>query len=164
LKKERRKQDITYFKDFFEPIYQLSSVAVEIAKGPDLYEVCVPFKKFKTKEIPNWWTSYNHVKHQWFDCMKEATLGNTIEALAGLFVLNILHKQNQAYLFEHTNVFTSDFPGAGPLGFYLEKSMIGIPKSWRNFGIRAETPLLTHIFRVDEKVEGGPAYIFDEDE
>jgi len=76
-----------------------------------------------------------------FDCMKEATLGNTIKALAGLFVLNILHKQNQQYLLEHTNVFTSDFPGKIPIGTYLEESMIGIPKS-----------------------EGSPLYIFDENE
>ena len=96
--------------------------------------------------------------------MKEATLGNTIKALAGLFVLNILHKQNQQYLLEHTNVFTSDFPGKIPIGTYLEESMIGIPKSIRNLGIRAETPLFTHVFRLDEKAEGSPLYIFDENE
>lgn len=161
LKKGRRKRDITYFRDFFEPIYQFSSVSVLIAKGPDFYEVCFPFKDFETKKTPNWWNSYNHVKHQWFDCMKEATLENTIDALAGLFVLNILHKQNQKYLLEHTNVFTSDFPGSITIGMYLEDSMIGIPRSVRNLHIRAETPLFTHFLRVEKDIDGTPLMMDD---
>lgn len=165
LKKERRKRDITYFRDFFEPIYQLSSVEVQITHGPDFYEKrSYPFSKFENSGVPNWWTSYNHVKHEWFDRIREATLENTINALTGLFVLNILHKENQQYLIQHTDVISYDYPGKIPLKKYFMESMIGIPKSLSNWGIRAETPLFTHVFRLDEKAEGIPLYIFDEDE
>jgi len=151
LKRSRRRRDITYFRDFFEPIYQLFGVEVQIAYGLTFYErKSVPFKEFKNNESPDWWTSYNHVKHGWFDSIQEATLGNTIKALAGLFVLNILHKENQRYLVRHTNVIQFDSIGKRQMETSLMKSMIGVPKGFSNWRIKAETPLFTHYFRVDE--------------
>lgn len=44
---------------------------------------------------------------------------------------------------------------------YLMESMIGVPKSLRNWEIKAETPLFTHVFRVDENVEGSPLMLSD---
>lgn len=154
LKQRRQKKDINYFREFFEPIYQLSGVEVEIRKGPEIFGKCSPFKEFKNSKIPEWWTSYNHVKHQWFERMNEATLGNSIDALCGLFVLNILHKESQKYLVKHTNVFTSDYPKVFHVSKYLEESMIGVPKSVEGYGVSAETPLFIHFLRVDEDVKG----------
>jgi len=152
--RSRRRHDIKYFKDFFEPIYQLSGVEVQIAHGLTFYErKCSPFKEFKNNEIPEWWTSYNHVKHEWFDRIQEATLENTVKALAGLFILNILHKESQRYLILHTEVI--DFGvrmGKRQMEEYLMKSMIGVPKGFSGWKIKAETPLFTHFFRVDENV------------
>ena len=155
LRSSRRRRDITYFMDFFEPIYLLSGVEVQIAYGLTFYErKSCPFKEFKNKEIPDWWASYNHVKHKWFDCIQEATLENTVKALAGLFVLNILYKENQKYLIRHTDVI--DFGvriGKRQMEKYLMKSMIGVPRGFSGWEIKAETPLFTHRFRVDENVE-----------
>jgi len=165
LKRSRRKRDITYFRDFFEPIYQLSGVEVDIAYGLTFYEKnrC-PFKEFSSNRIPDWWTSYNRVKHEWFDRIKDATLKNTIEALAGLFVLNILHKENQQYLVRHTNVISNHYLDKKQIETSLMESMTGVPWGVSDFIIKAETPLFTHIFRVDENVEGSRPLIFADDE
>ena len=82
-----------HFRDFFEPIFQLSDGKVDVSYGLTEYGVIYPFKKFNTNNIPDWWKSYNHVKHEWFECIDEATLKNNIEALTGLFMLNILYKK-----------------------------------------------------------------------
>lgn len=36
---------------------------------------------------PEWWVSYNNVKHHRLDSYAEANLGNVLQALSGLFVL-----------------------------------------------------------------------------
>jgi hypothetical protein len=82
-----------HFRGFFEPIFQLSDGKVDVSYGLTEYGVIYPFKKFNTNNIPDWWKSYNHVKHEWFECIDEATLKNNIEALTGLFMLNILYKK-----------------------------------------------------------------------
>lgn len=152
LRIRRRRRDINYFRDFFEPIYDLSGVEVEIAYGLTFYDKkCLPFEEFKNDGRPNWWTAYNHVKHKWFDCIQEATLENTIKALAGLFVLNILHIENQQYLVRHTNVISDDFLRKEDIERFLTASMIGIPESASAYKIKAETPLFTHFFRYDKK-------------
>lgn len=89
---KKRKKDITYFRDFFEPIYALSGAEVDIAYGLTFYDTKFrPFEDFGNNQIPVWWTAYNHVKHTWFDCAKEATLECVVGALAGLFILNVLN-------------------------------------------------------------------------
>jgi hypothetical protein len=153
LRTSRRKHDINYFREFFEPIYQLSGVEVEIGYGLTFYETkASPFKEFKSNDIPEWWTAYNHVKHEWFDCIQEATLENTIRALAGLFVLNILHKRSQQYLIRYTNVIYFEFLDKRQTEANMMKSMIGIPKGYSNWKVKAETPLFRHLFRVDKNV------------
>lgn len=158
LKKKRRKKDINYFRDFFEPIYHLSGAEVDVAYGLTFYESGHrPFEAFKNNQIPKWWDAYNHVKHTWFDSMKEATLENVVSALGGLFLLNILHKESQEYLIKYQTVIISDFPEtiSGILKLDLFKnSMIGIPRRWDTYNFIARTPLFTHTYRSDEKDEG----------
>ena len=48
----------------------------------------VPWKEWESQNTPPpWWTSYNRVKHQRNDYYKDANLENTINAVAGLFVM-----------------------------------------------------------------------------
>lgn len=155
LKESGRKQDIKYFRDFFEPIYQLSGVEIDTAYGLTFYgRKCCPFKEFSSKKSPNWWTSYNHVKHEWFDRIEEATLANTIEALAGLFTLNVLHKESQEYLIRHQNVISYDYRkhmSRALIWNYFQASMMGVSKAWTMYNFKAVTPLFIHTFRIDEK-------------
>jgi len=56
----------------------------------------IPWKQWKSKNVPQWWTSYNSVKHQRNKFYKKANLENTINAVAGLFVMVL-------YLYTHNN-------------------------------------------------------------
>jgi hypothetical protein len=157
LKSGDRPRDINYFRDFFDPIYQLSTVEVKTAYGLTFYGTCRPFEGFldpQNDKIPKWWNSYNHVKHGWYENIEEATLKNTVEALAGLFVLNVLHKESQEYLIKYQDVITGEFLDKMPQYMVLEafnRSMIGIPRALNQTCI-ARTPLFMHTFRVDEHV------------
>ncbi|GAI17301.1 unnamed protein product [marine sediment metagenome] len=157
LKNSGRAQDINYFRDFFDSIFQLSNVEVNTSYGLTAYGACRPFMGFldsKNNKISRWWDAYNHVKHGWYVNIKEATLKNTIEALAGLFVLNILHKESQEYLIKYHDVITGEFYGLMPRGIVklFSVSMIGKPRSYRNIMVMAKTPLFMHVFRVDNNV------------
>ena len=91
--KARRKYNIEYAHDAYEPIYKLSAKKV-IAK----LDWCgdreiIPFQGFdKTQSfVPKWWTSYNKSKHNWTKAFGEANLNNALTSLAGAFLLNAIH-------------------------------------------------------------------------
>ena len=154
LKSSRRRRDINYFREFFDPIYNLSNVEVYTAYGLTFYGACHPFAGFldsQNNRIPSWWNAYNHVKHGWYVNIEEATLKNTIEGLAGLFVLNVLHKESQEYLIKYQDVIRGEFLDKMPQSMILKAfnaSMIGIPKNLNQKCV-AVTPLFMHTFRVD---------------
>jgi len=158
LKNSSKRKDIHYFRDFFDPIYRLSDVEVKTAFGLTSYGTCCPYQGFldvQNNKKPKWWDAYNHVKHGWYVNIEEATLKNTIESLAGLFVLNILHKESQEYLIKYQDTITGAFLssiGESQMLRILNASMIGIPKSWRHNIWIAKTPLFMHTFRVDQSV------------
>ena len=151
----RRKRDIRFFRDLFEPMYFLSGVEVSIAYGLTFYEKNFrPFEKFGCNEIPEWWTAYNHVKHTWFDCIEEATLENVVSALAGLFILNVLNTSSRLYLIKHQNVIKWDFMTSIPsetIEDLMKKSKIGIPNNWSEYNFTARTPVFVHVYRSDKK-------------
>lgn len=156
LRGSSRRKDINYFRDFFEPIYELSRAEVDIAYGLTFYDSKYrPFEEFENKKNPTWWDSYNHVKHTWFDCIEEATLENVVGALAGLFILNVLHIESREYLIKYQDVIVCDYKRQTPMSL-LEKvvkaSMIGIPENWGRYNFVARTPLFTHTFRIDKTV------------
>jgi len=45
-----------------------------------------PFENWTGTENPNWWRSYNNVKHQRNNCFQEANLQNTINAVGALLL------------------------------------------------------------------------------
>ena len=51
----------------------------------------VPWESWEEDKNPDWWHSYNHVKHQRNTSFHEATLGNAINALGGLLALNYVY-------------------------------------------------------------------------
>lgn len=154
LKASYRPHDINYFRDFFDAIYQLSDVEVTTAYGLTFYGSCRPFAGFldsKNNKVPSWWDAHNHVKHGWYVNIEEATLKNTIEWLAGLFVLNVLHKESQEYLIKYQDVIRGEFLDKMPDYMILDHfraSMIGIPKRLNQTCV-AVTPLFMHTFRID---------------
>jgi len=71
--------------------------AVILAKMPDLVSMqisiprygqqLIPWGNWKTGKNPDWWRSYNNVKHQRDQHFDEATLKNALNALGGLLAL-----------------------------------------------------------------------------
>lgn len=146
--------DISDFRKTFNSLFELSNVEVETEYGLTYYGKLYPYKDFDRKSPP-WWDSYNDVKHKIFEQIeKGATLGNTLNALASLFVLNILHKENQQYLIRYTNnVFFAEYLGKEQMERCLMKSFIGVPVNYSKFKFITKTPLFTHILRVDKNAK-----------
>jgi hypothetical protein len=51
----------------------------------------IPWLDYKAGKTPSWWTEYNDVKHNRDIFFHKANLRNTIESIAGLFVLTVYY-------------------------------------------------------------------------
>jgi hypothetical protein len=89
---------ISEFRDVFDPLYQLSRWHVNIGRPFLQYGEIQPFLSFSRKQSPSWWRAYNKVKHDMFNNRIEGKLENLLQAMAGLFLLNVLHRPNQPVL------------------------------------------------------------------
>lgn len=75
----------------FETIYKLSEKTVTFKLSPESEKV-MPFKPRSDRaQSPKWWKTYNDVKHDVGVNIKEASLRNVRDALAGAFLLNVIH-------------------------------------------------------------------------
>ena len=85
----------------FEKEYQLSSRRVAFKKL-EKRETIIPFKPCNSKtSAPDWWDIYNGLKHNLGVNFKEANLKNTLNALAGAFLLNVTHEPSILRLFKY---------------------------------------------------------------
>lgn len=106
IQQERRKRDIKYYYNIFEPYYELSRNEVKAEFGLGNSQTLTPFQTFSfirknqtdRSYIPRWWDAYNDTKHQFYEKMENANLDNSLNALAGLFLLNSLHICSKVYL------------------------------------------------------------------
>jgi len=73
--------------DAFDTIYGISTKKVSFKFIPKREEV-TPF----SRSVPEWWTFYNDLKHEVGFNIKKANLRNTRDALAGAFLLNVVHE------------------------------------------------------------------------
>lgn len=64
-----------------------------------------PFEKYKRKtgkgKMPYWWKAYNNVKHNFNESFQEAKLKTVRDALAGAFLLNVVHVPASERLFDY---------------------------------------------------------------
>lgn len=142
--------DVRDYRSNIEPYYELSKNELAIPFGLSGVPVLKPFDSFDTTS-PGWWTAYNHVKHDYYNTMREATLGNVLGALGGLLLLNALHKCSQHYL-----VLTGNLVGGlriknieqrvnpNYLAAVLDKSCTGLPASHRDV---SSSWLTTEVFQ-----------------
>jgi len=94
----------------FEGIYKLSEREVIVKSQPFFlpelthlaplksYTTMVPFSEFGRKKRPTWWIIYKGLKHYSLEKIEDATMRNALEALSGLFLLNIIDEQNWSLL------------------------------------------------------------------
>jgi len=93
LKRIRKKEtvSITLPLKAFETEYKLSEKTVTFKRVPEREKV-MPFKPRSSRaKAPKWWKVYNDVKHDVSVNIKGANLQTTLHALAGAFLLNVIH-------------------------------------------------------------------------
>jgi hypothetical protein len=75
----------------FEKEYEISTRKVIFKRLPEREDI-IPFEPHNPEtKAPKWWKIYNGLKHDVGINMKEANLQNTLHALAGAFLLNVIH-------------------------------------------------------------------------
>jgi hypothetical protein len=94
--------------------------------------------------------AYQSYKHNRYSESSEATLISTLQALAGLFLLNVLHKENQEWLAKR-KVIVWEYP-MNPI--MLMQNLKGSKFGTVLPGISARSELFLHEFRVDKKATG----------
>lgn len=88
--------------------YDITSEKIIVGRyGLELY----PFKDWNQNKPPSWWTANNKVKHQRHEHFHQANLGNTLHAIAGLFVLNLIALNEYSLIskiFDHPSLLDRD--------------------------------------------------------
>jgi len=97
LSRERKPVGIKLALDAFKD-YQLPQKKVYF-KSPMGASEIVPFKPEKQDSRPEWWTSYNELKHDASLNIQKANTKNALCGLAGAFLLNVVHIPSAKYLF-----------------------------------------------------------------
>lgn len=89
---------VDYYK-IFEQFYDLSSKDVH---NLHTFETVTPFSEWINDYKPlGWWGAYTDLKHDRFANKEVATLGKTLDALGGLFLLNVLHSETALNLVDY---------------------------------------------------------------
>ena len=105
---------------------------------------------------PDWWHVYNDVKHNFSDNFGNATLQNTRNALAGAFLLNVVHIPAYIRLIEY-RVVTPQAKGEGHSVFTLTKGWKeNLKEKMRKKGIMLgfiETSLFRYDYQKKEKAK-----------
>lgn len=90
----------------FDPITR-SYISDELSKMKVIFkrlverEDVIPFKPYNQRtNAPEWWEIYNGLKHDVSLNIEKANLKNTRDALAGAFLLNVIHEPAFRRLFE----------------------------------------------------------------
>ncbi len=80
----------------FDEIYAINSMTVTFKCIPKR----IPITPFNC-EKPEWWTFYNDLKHDISSNIKKANLETVRDALAGAFLLNVIHEPAALRLFKY---------------------------------------------------------------
>ena len=149
-----------YDKIFSFSVHELNVNPISLGNYP-LIKPFSDFSNFAKKEKneleecndSNWWHSYNGLKHDYYKHLKErATLGNVIEALGGLFLLNCIHICSSVYLIKNNYLQHRDYLSNFQKNPYLdtcdytieliESPYYGyLPKKYRHYPLFIQTRL-----------------------
>jgi len=159
VKKRKEEGGISFwtiddYRTAFEPIYELSENTVDVPFGLDYYGEIRPFEAFRDKRVPEWWTAYNGLKHDYYDKIPQANLSNGIHCLAGLLILNSLHKCSQEYL-AIFRILKDKYSQINPpyRAGELQRSMTGYKRMSHLVDPYVKTEQFLFILRQDEKEE-----------
>lgn len=133
--------NMSLYRETFEKLYCLSSVDV-YAKVLPTRRKLAPFEEFEHNKSPEWWKIYNKLKHDLAINLHKANLNNTLRALAGAFVLNVVHIPSAIRLFDYgvmkAKIMTEPDAPSMHISKYHVKTII---KTGRRYPFVVETPL-----------------------
>jgi hypothetical protein len=75
---------------YFSCLNRKYNMPVEEVRANRFSLVLLPFQSWTSDTPPAWWTAHNKVKHRRHDYFHLASAINTLEAIAGLFVANLV--------------------------------------------------------------------------
>lgn len=149
----------------FDEKYNLFERKVIFRRLPERKYI-TPFQPYNQKtNAPKWWEIYNELKHDVGVNIKEATLQNTLNALAGAFLLNVIHTPSALRLFsygvlriEFMRLPHPTYGGGGTNSMLPTESNIEVVKNWLEkkppmIPGFVETPLFVYDYREMEMKE-----------
>ena len=94
---------------------ELSKMKVIFKRLPEREDV-IPFNPYNRRtKAPEWWEIYNGLKHDVSLNIEKANLKNTRDALAGAFLLNVIHEPAFRRLFEFGILKLESYGGIGTI-------------------------------------------------
>ncbi|SES66358.1 hypothetical protein SAMN04488587_0418 [Methanococcoides vulcani] len=133
---------IDYF-DVFEPTYKLSSKVVYELHESESIE---PFSNWnETYTRLDWWNAYTSLKHDRFVNREAATLEAILNALGGLFLLNVLNPETALFLVDY-NVTKCVFDKSDVKKIIVGNKQTALP-------VYVKTKLFGYVYE-----PGGPQY------
>jgi hypothetical protein len=75
------------WRTYLEGQFKISRVCLPV---PAFHTYVRPFRDFEINKSPTWWRAFTHLKHQRDNFFSEATIENGLNALGGLFILNVI--------------------------------------------------------------------------
>lgn len=129
------------YRELYDPFYNLSSKKIYELRT---LEQLTPFLSWSSNDSPYWWKNYNHVKHDRFKNKKEATLKSVLEALSGLFIINVIHLETMPVLVDYEIIHSGLAKG------YL-KSVLSNKEPLNDLNtIYAKSKLFGYVFELTE--------------
>lgn len=129
------------YKKLYDPFYKLSSKKIyELRTLKQL----TPFSSWSLDDTPYWWENYNHVKHDRFKNKKEATLKSVLEALSGLFILNVIHLETMPVLVDY-DIIHSNLANGYLKSLLSDKEPLNVLET-----VYAKTTLFGYVFELTE--------------
>jgi hypothetical protein len=123
-----RKGIISTGVDAFDDIYGISTKKVgfkRLIKRKDI----IPFScDEEENHVPKWWKFYNDLKHDVGINIREANLKNTRDALAGAFLLNVIHKPAILRLNDYGVLKWPPEPIEGEFAGVFDHALVRVPR------------------------------------
>jgi len=144
LREEESKQNMKSYREIFDAKYHLSDKKIFDLQTLSPHN---PFLKWKEGKTPLWWKDYTGIKHDRFRNKERATLKSTLDALGGLFLLFLIHKETMCVLIDR-DVVKNGCGGSGHPKEYCKSVMSrGEPFDEQGLNqIYAKTALFGYVF------------------
>lgn len=145
-KKDRDHLNMGDYRSVYEACCSLSEKKIF-----ELRNLCPinPFLNWGSDISPKWWKAYTDLKHDRFQNIEKGTLINVLEALGGLFLLNVMFRETISVLINNDIIRGGSFP-KGTLEDYFYQTEPWQPLPIPN-PIFAKTNLFGYVYETENR-------------